>query len=181
MNKAAFLDRDGVINPNAPDGGYTTCWEDFHFLPGVAEAIALLNRANYLVIVATNQRGIAKGLLTIETLEEIHTKMASHLSAAGACIDAIYYCPHGSDEPCACRKPSPGMLLSAAQQFDIDLANSWMIGDSNSDMEAGKSAGCRTIKIVESPQSHQTAAVSPDLLAESLLDATRKILGQPHL
>jgi D-glycero-D-manno-heptose 1,7-bisphosphate phosphatase len=176
MNKAAFLDRDGVINPNAPDGGYTTRWEDFHFLPGVAEAIALLNRANYLVIVVTNQRGVAKGLLTIQTLEDIHLKMTTHLAAAGARLDAIYYCPHGSDQPCACRKPSPGMLLSAAHDHDIDLKNSWMIGDTDSDIEAGKHAGCRTIKITNDATG---AASTADYSSVSLLAAVRKVLSFP--
>jgi D-glycero-D-manno-heptose 1,7-bisphosphate phosphatase len=176
MNKAAFLDRDGVINQNAPNGGYTTCWEDFHFLPGVAEAIALLNRANYLVIVVTNQRGVAKGLLTIATLEEIHNKMTAQLAAAGARIDAIYYCPHGSDQPCACRKPAPGMLLDAAKAHHIDLPNSWMIGDSVSDIEAGRQAGCKTILISSTPESSEPT-IAADLPAYSLHDAVNKLLS----
>ncbi len=177
MNKAAFLDRDGVINQNAPNGGYTTRWEDFHFLPGVPEAIDLLNRASFLVIVATNQRGVAKGLLTLAALEEIHRKMTAQLAAAGARIDNIYYCPHGVDQPCACRKPAPGMLLAASQAHRIDLPNSWMIGDSVSDVEAGRQAGCKTIAIIADPNAPLPA--NADLSADSLLSAVRKILTLP--
>ncbi len=183
MIKAAFLDRDGVINRNAPDGGYTTRWEDFHFLPGVSEAIALLNRHNFLVIVVTNQRGVAKGLLSLATLEEIHTKMTAQLAATGARIDAIYFCPHGADQPCSCRKPSPGMLITAAQDHHISLPNSWMLGDSASDTEAGSQAGCKTIRITSDPIAPQAANVghnvAADFSADSLLSAVQKVLSLP--
>ncbi len=176
MNKATFLDRDGVINQSAAEGDYVLRWQDFHLLSGVVEAITLLNRANYLVIVVTNQRCVAKGLLTAESLEDIHLKMTTHLAAAGARLDAIYYCPHGSDQPCACRKPSPGMLLSAAHDHNIDLSNSWMIGDTDSDIEAGKHAGCRTIKITNDATG---AASTADYSSVSLLAAVRKVLSFP--
>jgi len=176
MKKAAFLDRDGVINRKAPGGGYITCVEDLHILPGVSEAIALLNRAGLLAVVVTNQRCIAMGLLTAEGLSQIHNKMTSDLAAAGAHLDAIYFCPHDVDPPCDCRKPSPGMLLAAAGQHGIDLANSWMIGDSASDSQAGKHAGCRTITLASQAISVHT---HPDLVADSLLDAVRKLLSLP--
>src|SRR5664279_3200557 len=133
MNEAAFLDRDGVINKKAPDDGYITRWEDFEFLPGVADAIALLNRAGFLVIVITNQRGIARGLFSLADLTRIHVNMSEKLAVSGAHLDAIYFCPHDKDPPCACRKPAPGMLLAAAAEHNIDLKKSWMIGDSDSD------------------------------------------------
>ncbi len=141
MKKAAFLDRDGVINRKAPDGGYITRWEDFHILPGVPEAIARLRAANFLVIVITNQRGIARGMVSPATVEEIHAKMNNQLQSAGVTLDAVYYCPHDVLPPCACSKPQPGMLLTAAAEHHINLKNSWMIGDSPTDIEAGKRAG----------------------------------------
>jgi D-glycero-D-manno-heptose 1,7-bisphosphate phosphatase len=174
MKKAAFLDRDGVINKKAPEDAYITRWEDFEFLPGVPEAIALLNRAGFLVIVVTNQRAVDRGLLSLDGLAQIHANMSAELAAAGAHLDAIYFCPHGKEPPCSCRKPAPGMLFTAAAEHHIDLPHSWMIGDSASDREAGFRAGCRTITITpHTPRSQG----DPDLFAESLLAAARTILA----
>ena len=150
MNRAAFLDRDGVINRAASDGKYIIRWEEMFFLPGVAEAIRLLNTSGFLVIVVTNQRCVAKGLITIEDLILLHQKMRGELAAVGAMIDRVYFCPHDMEPPCSCRKPAPGMLLEAARDRDITLYESWMIGDSTSDIEAGRSAGCKTARVIRS-------------------------------
>lgn len=174
MKRAAFLDRDGVINQKAPEDGYILRWEEFHLLPDVAEAISLLNHAGLLVVVVTNQRAVSRGLITVEGLEEIHRKMRDELASAGARIDAIYYCPHGSDDSCACRKPAPGMLRSAAREHGIDLASSWMVGDTDSDIVAGRSAGCKTIRIARKMESADTTA---DFTADSLFRAARTILA----
>jgi len=173
MKRAAFLDRDGVINRKAGGGEYVTRWEDFHFLPKVAEGIALLNRAGWSVIVISNQRCVAKGLLTRQELESIHRRMCEELVAAGAKVDGIYYCPHEKEPACECRKPAPGMLLTAAKEHQLDLPYSWMIGDSASDVEAGKRAGCRTAQLVANPD---LAGGHADLFACSLLEASRQIL-----
>jgi histidinol-phosphate phosphatase family protein len=173
MKKGAFLDRDGVINRKAPEGQYVTRWEDMQFLPGACDAIRLLNRSGFLVVVVTNQRCIAKGLLTIGELESMHARMERKFEAAGARIDAIYYCPHDNQPACGCRKPEPGMLLNAARTHGIDLAASWAIGDSEHDVEAGKKAGCRTARVMGENRSTNTDA---DLVASSLLDAIHQIL-----
>lgn len=175
MKKAAFLDRDGVINKKAPEGGYILRPEEFQFLPGVSEAITLLNRGGFLVVVVTNQRCVARGLVTTEGLEEIHDKMKSQLAAAGARIDAVYYCPHGSEESCDCRKPAPGMLLAAAKEHKIHLEASWMIGDTERDIAAGRSAGSKTILITGgNPKREESVA---DGRADSLLSAVKQILN----
>jgi len=177
MNRAAFLDRDGVINRKAPDGGYVTRWEDFHVLPGVIEGIAELNLAGFAVIVVTNQRCVAKGLLTEEDLKKLHQRMKEHFKQASALIDAIYYCPHELEPPCRCRKPAPGMLLDAARSHGLDLAASWMIGDSDVDIVAGKNAGCRTVKLVSSsPDEAVNWDDSADVIARSLPEAIQQIL-----
>ena len=174
MNKAVFLDRDGVINRKASsEDEYVTRWEEMAILPGVAEAIAQLNRVGFQVIVVTNQRGISKGLITTAELESIHHRMCEHLACAGARIHAVYYCPHGLEPPCTCRKPQPGMLLAAARGHDIDLAASWMIGDSDKDVEAGKRVGCRTARLISDGKPADSGA---DVLASSLLAAVPKIL-----
>ena len=173
MKKAVFLDRDGVINRKAPEGQYVTRWEEMEFLPGVHEAVRLLNQAGFFVVVVSNQRCVAKGLITTAELESMHTRMMREFVAAGATLNAIYYCPHDYDPPCACRKPQPGMLLDAAREHEIDLTGSWMIGDSGHDVEAGRAARCRTVRLIENDES---IVADSDVVASSLLDATRNIL-----
>ncbi len=184
--RAVFLDRDGVINRKAPDGQYVTRWEDFHLLPGAIEGIAQLNRAGFCIVIVTNQRCVAKGLLTEAELEILHRRMTDQLARGGATIDAIYYCPHEPEPPCRCRKPAPGMLLEAARSHNLDLAASWMIGDSDSDIQAGKNAGCRTAWLsgrnqpAMQPENKAAAAVQSDVVASSLLEAIAQILHFEH-
>jgi D-glycero-D-manno-heptose 1,7-bisphosphate phosphatase len=173
MIRAAFLDRDGVINRKAPEGQYITRWEEFEFLPRVAEAVALLNQASFKVIVVSNQRCVAKGLLTVENLEVIHRNMVEDLAASGAFIDAIYYCPHDVHPACSCRKPSPGMFFQAAREHQIDLANSWMVGDSDIDIQAGRSAGCRTCRIL---RRGIVPEIEADISAPSLFQAIQGLI-----
>lgn len=174
--KAVFLDRDGTINRYV---GFLRDIEQFELLPGVAEAVKRINASGYLCIVVTNQPVIARGEVTAAQLQEIHNKMETLLGAEGAYLDAIYYCPHhphkgyeGEIEAlkidCACRKPKPGMLVKAATEFNIDLSDSWMIGDGENDIKAGKAAGCRTVLIGDG-EFEQT------FTAETLLDAVNRI------
>jgi len=148
--KAIFLDRDGTINKYV---GFLQHAEDFELIPGVTDAIKVINKSGYLAIVVTNQPVIARGECTWETLQTIHNKMETELGKEGAFVDAIYVCPHHPDKgfegerqeykfDCKCRKPKPGLLLQAAKDFNIDLSQSVMIGDSNNDVEAGKRVGC---------------------------------------
>lgn len=174
MNKAAFLDRDGVINQKAPtEDQYVTRWEEMEILPGVVEAIALLNRANFRVIVVSNQRCVARGLLTASKLDSVHQRMCRELAAMGAKIDGVYYCPHEEQPPCGCRKPEPGMLFAAAGEHQVDLSSSWMIGDSAKDVQAGRSAGCKTVRILRTDINTDGGA---DVLAASLLEAVHEVL-----
>ena len=149
--KAIFLDRDGTLNRYV---GFLTNIDDMELIDGAAEAVRLINESGYLAIVVTNQPVIARGDISEEELQEIHNKMETLLGHEGAYVDDIFYCPHHPDsgydgerkeykKDCACRKPKPGMLLQAAEKYHIDLQQSWMIGDSENDMEAGRAAGCR--------------------------------------
>jgi D-glycero-D-manno-heptose 1,7-bisphosphate phosphatase len=173
MNKAAFLDRDGVLIRKAPEDQYVTRWEDFKVLPGASEAVGLFNDAGLIVVVISNQRCVGKGLVTAAEVEALHARMRIVFRTGGARIDDIYYCPHDAEPLCSCRKPKPGMLLEAARVYDIDLQNSWMIGDSESDMQAGHAAGCKTLRLIDAEVADSGTA---DLRATSLLDATREIL-----
>ena len=153
--KVIFLDRDGTINKYV---GFLTDINDFELLKDSASAIKKINDSDYLCIVVTNQPVIARGEVTFDELKEIHNKMETLLGKEGAYLDAIYYCPHHPDSgfegeikelkiECDCRKPKPGMLLKAAKDFNIDLTSSYMIGDSDNDVAAGRNAGCKCIKI----------------------------------
>lgn len=168
--KAIFLDRDGTINKYV---GFLRDIDDFTLINGASEAIKKINSSGYLAIVVTNQPVIARGEVTFDELDNIHNKMETLLGKEGAYLDAIYYCPHhphkGYDGEipelkfdCDCRKPKPGMLFKAATDFNIDLSQSWMIGDGDNDILAGESAGCKTRKIEE---------------GENLLDIINSILG----
>ncbi len=150
MKRAVFLDRDGTINIEKE---YLYRIADFEFIPGAVEAIRLCNQAGVMVVVVTNQSGVARGFYTEDDVENLHRHISRTLESHGAYIDAWLYCPHHPDGrgsyalPCSCRKPSPGMLQEAARRYDVDLENSTMIGDKLADIEAGRAAGCRTILV----------------------------------
>ena len=160
--KAIFLDRDGTINKMV---GFVTKPEQFELIEGAAEAIKAINKSGYLAIVVTNQPVIARGDCTFEELQTIHDKMETELGKVGAFVDAIYVCPHHTDKGfegerpeykcnCDCRKPKPGLLLQAAKDFNIDLSESYMIGDSHRDVEAGENAGVmKSIKVEENKEN----------------------------
>lgn len=176
--KAVFLDRDGTINKYV---GFLTNIDEFELLPGVAEAIRKINASGYLAIVITNQPVVARGEVTFEQLEEMHKKMQTLLGNEGAYLDGIYYCPHhphkgyAGEVPelkidCDCRKPKPGMLYKAEKDFNIDLSKSWMVGDGENDIGAGKNAGCKTALI-------GTEDFQQDVTVESLLAFVEKELN----
>jgi len=170
-----FLDRDGVIN-NRPIGDYVRKWEDFEFLPGVVEGFAVFNKIFKKIIVVTNQQGIGKGLMTIEDLEAVHSKMITEIQNSGGRIDAVYYCPELARKPLSGRKPSTFMAQKALAEFpDIDFEKSLMLGDMVTDMQFGKNAGMKTIYINTNQQS-----VDTDLYDEtySSLNEFAKLLSQ---
>ena len=147
MKKAVFLDRDGVINKERKD--YVKSIEEFQILNNIPKSIKMLKEKGFLVIVITNQSAINRGLITIETLNEIHNYLQVNLRKDDTICDAIYYCPHKPEENCKCRKPKPGLLLRAAEEHSIDMKNSFLIGDSITDIEAADMAGCKGILLKE--------------------------------
>ena len=178
--KAIFLDRDGTINKLK---GFLTDINEFELIEGVSEAIKLINSSEYLAIIVTNQPVIARGEVTIEELDEMHNKMETLLGLDGAYINDIFYCPHHPDKgfagerieykiDCDCRKPKPGMLLKAARKYNIDLSQSWMIGDSKNDILCGINAGCKTALI-----SLKEETYGEDIKDVGLLNIVKKILG----
>lgn len=176
MDRAVFLDRDGVLNRSATRDGRPcapTSLDQFELLPGVVEAVAQLRQAGFRLIVVTNQPDVATGKLSREVLEQMHQKLREWLP-----LDEIKSCCHTDKDHCACRKPKPGMLLEAAGRWSIDLRRSFMVGDRWRDVSAGKAAGCRTIFIDYGYA--ETLVDPPDFTASSLAEAAEIILqAQP--
>jgi histidinol-phosphate phosphatase family protein len=147
MKKCIFFDRDGIVN-QSPGPGYVERWEDFHILPEFVDILRIVTELGYVAIIITNQRGVARGIMTLVTLEDIHRRLQAALDEKyGLTLLDIFTCTHNRDDGCDCRKPKPGMLLAAAKKHSIDLSQSWMIGDSPKDAEAGRAAGCHTILV----------------------------------
>jgi D-glycero-D-manno-heptose 1,7-bisphosphate phosphatase len=160
---AIFLDRDGIVNVRRIDD-YVKRWEEFTFLPEIFEVLPEIHRMGLPAVLVTNQRGIGRGLMSEEDLAEIHAAMQRELELrCGHRFDAIYHCPHERDAGCSCRKPLPGMLLTAGADLGVDLGGSWMIGDSESDIEAGLAAGCHTAKVDPDRRPSAAEIVAPDL------------------
>jgi D-glycero-D-manno-heptose 1,7-bisphosphate phosphatase len=179
--RAVFLDRDGVLNEKMPEGAYVRTPAEFHPLPGVAESIARLNRAGLLVLVVTNQRGIARGLYTLADVESIHAFFQQHLAGSGAHIDGFYVCPHDKGE-CNCRKPLPGLFEQAQAQFPlIAAATSVMMGDSLADIQFGRRLGMTTVYLAGRAQHRTPTAASASALADlrfqSLPEAVAALLA----
>jgi D,D-heptose 1,7-bisphosphate phosphatase len=183
MSRAIFLDRDGVINAtvwNADESTFDTPYQidQFTLLPGVAQAIERCHQMGFLVVVVSNQPGVAKGKCTPEFLEDVKALMNARLGAKNATLDGVYYCIHHPEASvadlrcdCDCRKPKPGLLLEASRQLDIDLRDSWMIGDQERDVLAGAAAGCRTCLVGQSPFAETIA----NLQAVDLVEAVEKL------
>lgn len=144
--RCVFIDRDGVINVKQPDGQYVCRWDQFAWIPETIDWIRLFNSLGFLVIVVTNQRAVARGLMTIQTLNAIHKCMTEELAKRGAILDDVMVCPHEVNA-CECRKPMPGMIYAARDKWDIDLSQSIMIGDSDSDRQLAENCGLRFVGV----------------------------------
>ena len=171
--KAVFLDRDGTININKPE--YTHKKEDFKLFPETVPALKKLSKTDYKIIIVTNQSGIARGYFKEVEVKKLHKWMASDFKKRGIRIDKVYYCPHGPDDNCFCRKPKPGMLLKANKDFGLNLSKSWFIGDGKVDVIAGREANVKTIKIGE--KTPKDLKLEPNYYAKNVLEAVNIIIG----
>ena len=147
MTKAIFLDRDGVINQERKD--YVKKLDEFKILDKIADAINIIKSHGFLVIIITNQSAINRKLVSVETLNKIHEKLQSYLEKYDTSFDQVYFCPHMPSENCECRKPKPGLIIQAVTDFKIDLSQSYMIGNSETDVQAATNAGCKGILLKE--------------------------------
>lgn len=169
-HKVIFLDRDGVINKPAPPHDYIKSWEEFEFLPGAIEGLKILYDLGYKLVIVTNQRGIARGMLTWNKLNEIHEKMQEVLKQNGVTIDHIFVCPHDESDNCNCRKPKDGLLRKIEEYYEVDKEHSYMVGDSVSDMEAGRTYGINT-SLIEPENTNKM-----DYYFESLLFFAKSLM-----
>jgi D-glycero-D-manno-heptose 1,7-bisphosphate phosphatase len=189
MRRAVFIDRDGTISEEV---GYINHPSRFRVFPYSAAAIKLLNDNGWLAIVVTNQAGVARGYFAEDMIQTIHETLKQEMAATDARIDAIYYCAHHpsvGDPPyrvdCDCRKPKPGLIRRAADEFDIDLAESWMVGDRYSDIELARNAGVNSAFVMsgygrgEWEHQRQSWNHQPDLIANHLLEAVKRIIDEP--
>lgn len=187
MTRAVFIDRDGTISEEV---GYINHASRFRLFPYSASAIKLLNENGWLAILTTNQAGVARGYFSEDLIQTVHERMTAALENDGARLDAIYYCAHHPSvgEPpyrfdCDCRKPKPGLLSRAARDFDIDLSESWMVGDRYSDVQLARNAGVKSMFVMsgygrgEWEHQRESWNAQPDLLAENLLEAVRLIVS----
>ncbi|RMF94500.1 MAG: HAD-IIIA family hydrolase [Candidatus Schekmanbacteria bacterium] len=176
-----LTDRDGVINKNC-DGDYIKRWEDFEFLPGAIDALKRLAREGVMCAIISNQSGVGKNVMTKEELYEVDKRMHEELRKNGCVVEKTYYCIHRPEEGCSCRKPMPGLLLEACREMNVNPKEGFFIGDYYTDIEAGYSAGMRTI-LVRSGRGEKALLdkeewkVAPDFIADNLEEAVDIILN----
>lgn len=181
LRRAIFLDRDGTLNE---DTGYAHSPREWRWLPGVPEALARFRAEGWLLLVVSNQSGIARGYFDEAALHSLHAWVNACLAPLNATVDAWYHCPHLPEisGPCACRKPRPGLLLQAAAEWGVDVRASWMIGDRPRDVMAGAAAGCRTILLRAADTAEEGCCPLPQgtVVLPDLLRACEHILASPH-
>ena len=179
MQPAIFLDRDGVIIANRAN--YVRSWAEVEIFPQALEALAYIQPLPYAVVIVTNQSGVGRGLIPTEIAEEINMRLVERIEAAGGHINAVYMCPHAPQDACSCRKPKPGLLFQAAEDLDIDLNRSILIGDALTDLEAGQAAGVsqnvllRTGRGAEQARARKAKALAPFLIFDCLYEALKAL------
>lgn len=179
MARFVLLDRDGVINRKIRNS-YVLSWSQFAFLAGALDALRMFRDAGYVPLVVSNQAGVGKGLMTRSTLDQITRRFSRRVDAAGGCIGKVYYCTHRREQRCACRKPRAGLLLAAQRDFQFDFAETYMIGDSASDLIAATRVGCAAVIVNGNAASQVNEwAIPPNAVVPDLRTAAELILSHP--
>lgn len=186
LQNIVFLDRDGVINLDSPE--YVKSWAEFHFLPRSIAALKILKQNLFQIFIVTNQSAINRGMISLSSLNHIHSKMKAEIEAGGGAVHDIFFCPHAPQDHCSCRKPKPGLLFSAQKKYGLNLSRAYLVGDSAKDIECARQAGCasailvKTGNFVEAKQDLSQKKIAPDFIAEDLFDAVEWIVQGPlHL
>jgi D-glycero-D-manno-heptose 1,7-bisphosphate phosphatase len=179
MFRAVFLDRDGVLIENRSD--YVRDWSHVTILPGVMDALSGFHKVDFKIVIVTNQSAVGRGLMSLGTAQEINERLIHTIKGSGGWVDAFYMCPHTPQDNCICRKPLPGMLRQAAEEWSLDLRSSWMVGDAWSDLLAGQAAGLEGTILVKTGRGSsqlleiQPADIQPYLVADDLISAYSSI------
>lgn len=176
MNRAIFLDRDGTLNSDSRD--YIKDLSDFRMFSFTPQALKILQKLGFKLILITNQSAIARGLTTQDEVEKIHEFLKKELLKSGVILDGIYLCPHHPDDNCLCRKPKTGNIFKAVNDFKIDTSKSYFIGDSEKDIETGAQAGCKTVLVqtgIDKKEETMNWRIAPDYIVEDLLYAAKLI------
>jgi D-glycero-D-manno-heptose 1,7-bisphosphate phosphatase len=174
MNRAIFLDRDGLINK---DNEYISTIDNFEFIPRTIDALKKASQSNYKLIIITNQSGIGRGYYTIEDYKKVEKYMLDYFEKNNIKIDKVFFCPHNIDEGCECRKPKTKFFMQSQKEFNIDLTQSFMIGDKTADIKAGHDAGCKTILVKTGKAGKDnTYDIKPNFIAQDLYSAISLIL-----
>ena len=177
-----ILDRDGVLNYEAPEGGYVREPGEFRWLPGALEGLALLRAAGLRLSVATNQAGVGRGVMSLEQLAAVHARMQAEAAAHGAPLDAVLYCPHAPEERCSCRKPAPGLIQAAVARSAIPASETIVVGDDERDLEAARRAGVAAA-LVRTGKGRRTEELMGNAAVpayDDLLQVARAIIGMSH-
>ncbi len=174
--RAVFVDRDGVINV---ERRFVHTREDFEFIPRAVRGLECYEQAGFAIVVVSNQSGIARGYYSEADFQALTSWMLGHLASLGVNVTAVYHCPHGPDDGCNCRKPRPGLLLAAAHDHDLDLSQSWLIGDKESDIEAGLAAGVSATFLVRSGHSIDESTTKALFVCDSLFDTVSHLDNGP--
>ncbi len=177
--RAVFLDRDGVINVYRED--YVRSWEQFAFIDGALEGMAALTKYGFKLLVISNQSAIGRKIIGRQVVEDIHRRMLVQIERAGGKIAGLFYCPHTPEENCGCRKPQPGLLIQAARELGLDLAGSYLIGDSLDDVITGQKVGCTTLLVRTGRGADETRRLGhfqgdQPAIVDDLLDAANWII-----
>ena len=173
MDRAAFLDRDGTLVPDIP---YLDDAGRLRLFPGAADGIARLRKAGFKVVLVTNQSGVGRGLFSEETLGRIHAKLIEMLEKEGAELDGLYYCPHKPGDGCSCRKPATGMLDRAAEEMNISIRKSYVVGDDITDIDMARNAGARSVLVLTGHGTESRSVANPDAVASDFTEAVNWIL-----
>jgi D-glycero-D-manno-heptose 1,7-bisphosphate phosphatase len=177
MNKAVFIDRDGTI---ITEKGYLSDPSGVEILPTAVEGVRLLKEAGFKIAVVTNQSGVGRGYFSLEELNNVHQYVLDYFQKNKASIDKVYFCPHAPGDNCSCRKPKPGMIEQAQQELNIDLSQSYMIGDSVEDIQLGQGKGVLSILVLTGYGEDTKTKTTPDFIAKSFLEAVQWILRNPR-
>jgi len=177
--RAVFLDRDGVINEPPPAGSWVFRWDNFRFADGALDALRRLREAGFVVAVITNQSCVGRGLASLADIEGINRRMVEAVASAGGSIAGVYLCPHTNDDGCLCRKPRPGLIDQAARELGVAPERSFVVGDSERDIEAGLARGCRTLRVT-GPNAEPPAETRAHHVVRDLAEAVELILDLVH-